>query len=182
MVRLEQFEPEDFQQLIDWIDSEAVMTSWSGNLFRYPLTERSLKWYIKDTNVFKKSAAYVYKVTDEDNNAIGHISLGSISWTNRSARVTRVLLGNNGQRGKGCCRQMVEAVLKIAFEDLNMHRVSLGVYSENIAAIKCYEKSGFIVEGIHRDVLRYKERWWSMIEMAVLRPDWAGPQNNSDVV
>lgn len=172
MIRLEQFDRNDFKQLIDWITDEELLTNWSGNLFSYPLTNKSLEWYVRDTNIVNKSDAFIYKVLDQDDNAIGHISLGSISWKNRSARLTRVLLGNKNERGKGCCHEMVTATLKIAFEELNLHRVSLGVYAINLAAKKCYEKSGFVVEGIHRDVLWYKEKWWSMIEMSILQYEW----------
>ncbi|MEO6231944.1 MAG: GNAT family protein [Ferruginibacter sp.] len=174
MVRLEQFGSSDFKQLIEWITDEELLTNWSGNLFSFPLTTKSLEWYLQDTNILDKSDAFIYKVVDLNNQTIGHISLGSISWKNRSARLTRVLLGSKSERGKGCCHEMVTAALKIAFEELNLHRVSLGVYDNNLAAKKCYEKSGFIIEGIHRDVLWYKEKWWSMIEMSILQKEWKG--------
>ena len=38
---------------------------------------------------------------------------------------------------------MVEAVLKIGFQQLQLHRIALGVYDTNKAATKCYEKAGF---------------------------------------
>ncbi len=38
---------------------------------------------------------------------------------------------------------MIEEILKIAFKELNLHRVSLGVFDFNYSAIACYEKSRF---------------------------------------
>ncbi len=172
MIRLERFESSDFAQLIEWINEEELMIMWSGNLFRFPLTEQSLDWYIKDSNIRHRSDAFIYKAVDEHGVTVGHISLGGISWGNRSARVTRVLVGNNGQRGKGCCQEMIRAVLKIAFDELQLHRVSLGVYNTNQAATRCYEKTGFVTEGIHRDIMWYKEQWWSMIEMSILETEF----------
>lgn len=172
MIRLEHFQRSDFEQLKEWMHSEELLISWSGNLFRFPLSNKSLAWYINDTNIIDHSHAFVYKAIDTSGKTVGHISLGGISWKNRSARITRVLIGETIQRGKGCCQAMIKACLKIAFEDLNLHRVSLGVYHNNTPATKCYEKTGFITEGIHRDILWYKDDWWSMIEMSILENEW----------
>ena len=98
--------------------------------------------------------------------------MGSISWKNRSARITRVLIGDTTERGKGCCQGMIKAALKIAFEELGFHRVCLGVYDDNVSAIRCYEKAGFITEGIQRDILWYHDAWWSMREMSILENEW----------
>lgn len=172
MIRLEQFGQSDFKQLIDWISDEELLTNWSGALFSFPLTNNSLEWYISDTNIAGSSDAFVYKVVDAfDGRTVGHISLGGISWKNRSARINRVFIGNE-ERNKGYCREMVQAALKIGFEELQLHRISLGLYDDNTAALKCYEKSGLKIEGISRDILWYKQRWWSMIEMSILEDEW----------
>lgn len=172
MIRLAHFQQGDFSQLIEWIHDEELLTKWSGNLFRFPLSHESLAWYIKDTNMKGDSDAFVYKAIDAAGNTVGHISLGGISWKNKSARVTRVLIGNSAERGKGTCRLIMQAILKIAFEELNLHRVSLGVYNDNTAAARCYHNAGFITEGIQRDILWYKNAWWSMIEMSILEKEW----------
>lgn len=171
MITLAPFEKTDFDELIRWIDSEDLMKKWSGGLFSFPLTHASLEWYIKDTNIAGDSDAFVYKVVDEEGNSIGHISLGGISWKNRSGRITRVFISPE-QRSKGCCSQMITAVLKIGFDTLNLHRIGLGVYTNNDAAVSCYQKSGLKIEGIQRDVLWQKDHFWSMIEMSILEDEW----------
>jgi len=172
MIRLEKFGPNDFKQLIEWISDEELLTNWSGALFSFPLTAESLEWYISDTNIAGSSDAFVYKVVDAETAVtVGHISIGGISWKNRSARISRVFIGN-GERNKGYCHQMVTAALKIGFEELQLHRIGLGLYDNNTAALKCYEKSGLKMEGISRDILWYKDKWWSMIEMGMLEDEW----------
>jgi len=174
MVKLEYFDKEDFKQLMDWIESEHLMTNWAGSLFKYPLTEDSLDWYIEDTNDITKSDAMVYKAVDtKTGETVGHISLGGISKKNRAARISRVLVGSSAQRGRGLCTGMINAVLKIGFEELKLHRISLGVYDFNKAAIRCYEKCGFVKEGLMRDVLRYDDTtYWSLYEMGILEDEW----------
>jgi RimJ/RimL family protein N-acetyltransferase len=172
MIRLAPFTREDFDQLISWIPDEQTMMNWSGNLFRFPLSVDSLEWYLRDTNVVNDSDAFVYKAVNGSGVSVGHISLGGISWTNRSARISRVLIGDRDQRGSGYCQGMIRAVLKIAFEELKLHRVGLGVYMNNPAASKCYQKNGFMIEGIQRDILWHNSSWWSMIEMSILEKEW----------
>lgn len=178
MIRLEPFDRADFQQLINWIDSEQLLIKWSGSLFSFPLTVESLEWYINDTNVPNESDAFVYKAVDTETGvSVGHISLGSLSWKNRSSRISRVLVGNNAEKGKGICQQMTKAALKIGFEELGLHRISLGVYENNKAALNCYLKSGFSVEGVSRDILWVKDEYLSMIEMGVLEDEWRAQQH-----
>ena len=172
MVRLEPFGPNDFQQLINWIDTPELLIKWSGSLFTFPLTTESLNWYIKNTNVPNESDAFVYKAVDmETGEVVGHISLGGLSWKNRSSRISRVLIAPGSQQ-KGFCQQITKAVLKIGFEELGLHRIALGVYENNKSAINCYLKSGFNIEGVARDVLWYDQEFLSMVEMAILEGEW----------
>jgi len=173
MIRLEYFEEKDFEQLINWINTEALLVNWAGSLFSFPLTTASMKWYLGDTNNKKESDALVFRVVEEETGeTVGHISLGGISRKNRSARISRVLIGDDKNKGKGYCRQMITEVLKIGFDEMNLHRISLGVYDYNISALKCYQSAGFKTEGTMRDVLLYKGEWWSLIEMGILETEW----------
>lgn len=171
MIRLEYFEQSDFQQLINWINTEELLMNWSGRMFNFPLTQDSLAWYIEDTNNLQKSDAFIYKAVDENNTIVGHISLGGISQTNKNARISRVYVSEEG-RGKSICQQMVKAVLKMGFEELKLHRIALGVYDTNQAATKCYEKVGMKIEGTTRDGILYNGNYWSMIEMSMLEHEW----------
>lgn len=172
MIRLERFLQSDYGQLIEWISDEDIMTTWCGALFSFPLTADSLDWYIEDTNVVEESDAFVYKVVEVTScSTVGHISIGGISWKNRSARISRVFLAES-HRGKGYCTQMISAALKVSFEELGLHRVGLGLYDNNPAALNCYKKCGFTVEGLSRDILWNNGKWWSMIEMSILEPEW----------
>ena len=173
MIHLEKFRREDFKQLMEWVNTEHLLINWAGSLFRFPLTEDSMEWYIEDSNDLEKSEAFIYKAVDTvTGHTVGHISLGGISKKNKAGRISRVLIADS-ERGKGFCTKIINAVLKIGFEDLKLHRISLGVYDFNHSAIRCYEKSGFVKEGLMRDVLRYdEETYWSLWEMSILEDEW----------
>ncbi|MBK8521042.1 MAG: GNAT family N-acetyltransferase [Chitinophagaceae bacterium] len=173
MIKLEPFVQNDFQQLMDWVDSEELLIQWSGSLFSFPLTMRSLEWYVTNTNVINESDAFVYKAVDTETGlVVGHISLGGLSWKNRSSRISRVLVGNADRHQKGIGQQMTRAALKIGFEELGLHRISLGVYENNKPALNCYLKCGFNIEGVARDILWFNNEYLSMVEMAILEDEW----------
>ena len=181
MIRLEPFTPADFNQLIEWINDERLMKEWSGSLFSFPLTEESLAWYLEGANDFTRPEVFVYKAVDsKTETVVGHISLGSISERDNSGRITRVLVGSQAERGKGVCSKMIKALLRVGFEELKLHRISLGVYTFNEAAIRCYLKAGFQQEGIMRDVARHGNEYWSLMEMGILEDEWRAMQKPLD--
>ena len=173
MIKLEYFTKDDFDLLIGWINDETVLQNWTGSMFSFPLTHEKLEWYIQDANDSGNSSVFIYKAVDtESGKTIGHISLGSISQKNRSGRISRVLVGDTCARGKGYCAAMTQEIMRIGFEELGLHRIALGVYTSNTSAIRCYERCGFVKEGISRDVLWYKNEYWSLLEMSILEHEW----------
>ena len=173
MIKLEPFTSADFSQLMAWIDDERLMKEWSGAMFAYPLSEAGLTWYVEGSNNLNDPDVFIYKAVDSKTGlTLGHISLGGISQRDRAGRITRVLVGNTTERRRGICQGMVKALLRIGFEDLKLHRISLGVYDFNHAAVNCYLKCGFRQEGLLRDVVKHGDAYWSLIEMGILEDEW----------
>jgi RimJ/RimL family protein N-acetyltransferase len=183
MIKLEYFTPDDYQLLIDWISDEHLLMNWAGSHFRFPLTPDKLDWYIRDANDFKDSGTLIYKAIDmSSGKTIGHISLTAVNRENRSARITRVLVGDTSERGKGWGEKITRALMKIGFEDLKLHRMSLGVYDVNASGLKCYKKCGFRVDGVLRDISRHGDTYWSLTEMSILEDEWREVQMVKDLV
>jgi RimJ/RimL family protein N-acetyltransferase len=84
----------------------------------------------------------------------------------------RILIGADG-RGRGLGTEATTLLLGYAFDELGLHRVSLGVYAFNPRARHVYERAGFVVEGVDREALLFDGRRVDMVRMAVLAPEWA---------
>ncbi len=167
VIKLVPFKRSDFKQLINWINSEEFLIQWSGNAFTYPLNEQQLEKYTECANTL------AFKIIDEETKAvIGHISLGQIDNINKSARIGKVLVGNTNMRGRSIGKHMMKAVLRIAFDELKLHRVTLGVYDFNKSAISCYEKIGFVKEGLLRESKRVGKTYWNLWKMSMLEYEW----------
>lgn len=60
------------------------------------------------------------------------------------------------------------AMEKICFEELGLHRVDLGVFEFNKAAIRCYQNCGFRIEGTFRESFEIQNEYYSVHNMSIL--------------
>ncbi|HYM14419.1 MAG TPA: GNAT family protein [Dehalococcoidia bacterium] len=60
-------------------------------------------------------------------------------------------------------------ILRFAFDEMNLHRVSLTVRDDNARARRCYEKCGFREEGRVRERAFHDGRWHDVIVMGILQ-------------
>ncbi|MCM1990601.1 GNAT family N-acetyltransferase [Oceanirhabdus seepicola] len=74
--------------------------------------------------------------------------------------------------GCGIGTNVTKMVLKHAFEVLEYHKVYLRVLDYNTRAIKCYEKCGFIKEGIDREGALINGTYCSDIYMGIIKSDY----------
>ena len=68
---------------------------------------------------------------------------------------------------------MLKEVLNFGFDTLNLNRVALGVFDFNEAAIKCYEKLGFSLEGTTRESAKAGDTYWNCHLMSILKKEWS---------
>ena len=100
MIRLEIFEKHDFTRLISWVDSEKLMLQFAGPIFTFPITIEQLDLYIADKNRYPFKA-----ILSETGEVIGHGE--AYNSDNMTAKLCRILLGENKYRGKGLGKEIV---------------------------------------------------------------------------
>jgi len=168
MIRLEQFTEDDFELFISWISTEKFMYQFGGASFSFPVTEVQLKEYLANTS------RRIFRVVDvATNKTIGHGDISNIDTKNKSARLCRIMIANEQDRSKGYGKLLIEALLKICFEELALHRVDLGVSEFNKAAIRCYQNCGFRIEGTFRESFKIDNEFYSVHNMSILDRDYA---------
>lgn len=133
------------------------------------------KWIEEDLDKDSNDNFFFHIHTRSDDRLIGFIGLFDIHVAHRDAWVG-IGIGDEKYWGKGYGTDAMRTVLCYAFQELNLHRVSLGVFAYNLRAIRAYEKSGFKLEGRERNVLyRDGERADALI-MGILREEWEALQ------
>lgn len=75
-------------------------------------------------------------------------------------------------QGEGVATEAARAVVRFAFDELNLHRLVTGYYPENTASAKVLRKLGFAVEGYARDYLYINGAWHDSILVGLINENW----------
>jgi RimJ/RimL family protein N-acetyltransferase len=108
-----------------------------------------------------------------DQRVIGFVGLdkGGVQSPHRDAFLG-IGIGPEELWGKGYGTDAMEIMLRYAFNELNLQRVSLTVFDYNPRGIRSYEKCGFRVEGRERGRLNREGQRYDMLYMGLLRSEW----------
>jgi len=156
----------DCGRIVDWIASEDDLYQWSGPAdFAWPLTVDQLQADLARPGVGRMLMA----ATDADGALAGHVKLQIVAH-HRIGHVGRVLVAPD-RRGRGTGSALMRAVVALGFDELQLHRLQLGVYTFNHAAIACYRGVGFAVEGRLRDSTLGSGGYWQGLTMSMLASD-----------
>jgi len=103
-----------------------------------------------------------------------HIGIAGLHSMNRIAHSAefRILIGDKTFWGGGYGTEVTPLMVVYGFEVLNMHKVWLGVTADNVGAVRCYEKVGFVHEGVLRDETYRNSRYYDAIRMSILRDEY----------
>ena len=80
---------------------------------------------------------------------IGNVALGAIDYVHKHAMFS-IFIADKKYRGGGLGEQAARLMIRFAFLRLNLNKVYLRTSERFIAAIKMYDKIGFVREGVMR--------------------------------
>ncbi len=104
----------------------------------------------QDGETSEKPDSYWFVIADPESDAtIGEIGLVDISWPNRRAGVSILVLP--GSRRAGVGREALELLVTWGQGELGLHRIELHTLPENAPMRGLAEASGFTREGVLRD-------------------------------
>jgi RimJ/RimL family protein N-acetyltransferase len=163
------------------IDSEA-MASWSRDpeLLRMFMTAPARHWTprgMKETTLRlqgenEQATDYPFAIRRlADDQLLGMASLELESWPNRDGWAV-IAIGERANWSQGYGSDAMRLLLRFAFAELNLARVSLVVFSYNERAQRSYLKVGFKEEGRQRERIRRDDQRYDMVFMSVLRDEW----------
>ena len=105
-----------------------------------------------------------------DQQLVGSCQLHSIDRVHRSAEL-QIRIGVADARRAGIGTDACLALLKHAFEDLNLRRVYLHVLGSNEPARRLYARLGFAVDGVAKEAVFIDGRWQDLVTMSIRRAD-----------
>ncbi|MWB93538.1 GNAT family N-acetyltransferase [Flavobacterium sp. GA093] len=159
MIRLEKFDKIFYSELINSIKNAKDLMQFGGPEFTFPLTEEQINKTLSDK---KRIAFRVVNAFDES--TVGHCE---IYFKDDSAKLGRILIIDEKQRGKGIGEQIVVLLLQFILENRKERNVELNVFDFNIGAIKCYEKVGFNINPDKKLTRKVDDEIWTAINMTI---------------
>jgi len=147
-----------FKRLLD----DAPPMLWS--------VEKIKEWIDKDLKK-ENPRSFLFAVrTLEGDQLIGFLDLW-VNWMHGDAWVG-IGLGERDYWGNGFGTDAMQVMLRYAFMELNLHRVTLGVFDYNPRAQRSYAKAGFKPEGRLRRELHRQGQRRDILIMGILRSEW----------
>jgi RimJ/RimL family protein N-acetyltransferase len=180
LVRLSAFDPEEMSKVLPrWNLNSEYFRLLNSSARPMQSAKAASKWMEEEVGAMSLDSYYFSIRTLEDNKLIGEIGLDVVNWPGRDAFVG-LGIGEIEYWGKGYGTDVMNVLLRFAFMEINLRRVSLGVFEYNPRAIRSYEKAGFRHEGRLRRLLHREGRRWDNLFMGILREEWL--ELNAEIV
>lgn len=135
-------------------------------------SEKQFKdWFEKDLDKDNSNEVFFMIRSLDGEQPIGFVALFDLYWNHGDALIG-IGLGDREYWSKGYGTDAMQTLLRYAFTEMNLRRLTLLVFDYNLRAIRSYEKSGFVNEGTVRSVMQREGRRWDWHFMGILKEEW----------
>ena len=111
-----------------------------------------------------------HAVLDDDGALVGRITLNNIvRGAFQSCSIGYWI--RSAANGRGHATAAVRTMLRVAFDDLGLHRVEAGTLVHNTGSQRVLERNGFVRFGLAPQYVRIAGRWQDHVLFQVLNPD-----------
>lgn len=156
----------------DWFNDAEVCKGNSHH--RFPNYEEDMRTYYE--RIIKSRENLILAICDKVTDLhIGNVSLQDINPVNRSAEFA-IVIGDKNYWGKGVGTEAMRLIVSHGFRELNLNRIELGTFDDNIGMEKLAMKNGFKKEGRSRQAVWKEGRWKDILHFGLLRDEWKDGQ------
>ena len=167
-ILLRAMEPEDQELLREMINAPEIESLIVGH--SYPTSKfQQNKWYesaVTDSNNLRLI------IETEEDGAIGFANIVDIDWKNRTA-FHGIKIANRKFRAKGVGTDTVMAVMRYAFDELQLNRLDGAIISYNAPSTGLYvKKCGWTIEGTKREAIFKNGQYHDLNIVGILKEDY----------
>ena len=157
LARLRAYRKEDIPIAQKYFNDAEMMMNMAMRIpFPYTLEDEE-KWYA-GMSAMKDKYDFAVEAIDTGE-YIGGCGINELDWKNSFA-VVGIAIVNKVYLGRGYGTEAVGMLVDFIFNEMNLNKVCLNVFAFNERAIKCYEKCGFVTEGVLRQQVFKAGRYW----------------------
>jgi RimJ/RimL family protein N-acetyltransferase len=168
-VRLRPVEREDLPRFVRWLADPEVRRHIEMHLSLSLAQEE--RWFEESLGKGDLQPLAIDARLDGDFVHVGSCGFHEIRWRDRTG-VVGLLIGERTVWGRGLGTEAMRALLRHAFDTLNLNRIALRVFENNVRAVRVYEKLGFVREGRLRQDHYREGRYVDVLVMGLLREEW----------
>jgi RimJ/RimL family protein N-acetyltransferase len=136
-----------------------------------PMTRKKFDTRLARSDADDSEEKTVAFVVDVDGTAVGSASLSDFDLFVHHAQAGIALLPET--RGRGIGTAAIRELVLFGFLRLNLRRIHLQAIASNAAALRAYEKAGFVVEGRLREHAWVRGVYEDIVLMGILRSEQA---------
>jgi len=162
-------EEEDFtERLLRWRnDPEVTYHLFQGVL---PSSREILKEEYE--TLIKSDKDVVLAIADKKTGTrIGLTGFYEIDWIARHGE-HRLIIGEKEFWKKGYGNEVVEVMTAFGFNRLNLNKVRAGANAEHAASMKCYERLGYVQEGVFRQNQYRHGKYYDDVMFSILKDEF----------
>ena len=161
---LGEYRETDANVILNWINSERGFRLWSADRYKsYPVTSEDINNNYQEC---MKSGDFYPLTLEDDGKIIGHLILRDPDGSNSVLRLGFVIV-DASIRGKGYGKKLLQETIKYAQDKFDIHRFSLGVFTVNESALKCYQSVGFRIIDTVKDSYKFYDESWDCAELVL---------------
>lgn len=152
----------DTEDIVRWRNSDAVRTHF---IYQELFTKQSHESWLHHVVETGKAAQMIICDATTDQ-GLGSVYIRDIDHQHHKGEYG-IFIGEETARGRGIGTRTAKLMIRYGFEELNLHKIFLRVFADNLQAIGSYEKAGFIKEAYLRDEVCIDGQYRDMILMAI---------------
>jgi ribosomal-protein-alanine N-acetyltransferase len=150
-------------EYVAWLNDPETMRFTEARFARH--SRESAQAYVRAAN--DSAEARLWRILYESHH-VGNIRLSDIDLHHRHARIA-LLIGRPEMRGRGLGRRAISLACAYAFGPLALHKLTAGMYADNIASYRAFLGVGFVEEARLRRHFLFEGRFVD----AILMSRWA---------
>jgi RimJ/RimL family protein N-acetyltransferase len=175
-VLLREYRQDDFASIRKWVNDRSS-TRFLSTVFWFPQTEADTGDFLNRAMHSAPNAAFFVIADVKDQSYVGQLDIFDINWKLRLGQLG-IVIGSDEKRGQGYGTEALGLIQEYAFGVLGLERLELDVYTGNKRAMRCYEKAGFVHEGVRRHAAMVDGKYADVGIMSVLREEWDRKQQS----
>lgn len=118
-----------------------------------------------------KNLFYFTIRSQKDNRLLGFVRLFWIEWTNGTGGI-QITIGNPQERNQPYAQEALQLVLRFAFQELNLYRLSAYGMEDDPAGIELLKNAGFVEEVRRRQAILRNSNTSDLLLFGLLHKEW----------